>query len=296
VTAVDPFAIVCDSSHDLPPEVIKRLCITVVPYIINFGAESSLDEGAMTLEEFAELLDRYEKGKGYPTTAAPPPSRFLEAFRSHVKQGLSRILVITISSKLSKTYDAAVRAAEMVKEECPDSVIEVVDSLTVSMAEGMLVLEAARARDLGHPLLKAKGLVEEMRSRVRILAALETTKYLMKSGRAHALQHLLSSALHIRPIITARDGSMALYSRVRGRMERAIDRMVDEVQRTHKSGIVSVVEGIAPDLREMLVAKLSQRLGLEREQISETKTTSTFMVHLGKRVVGVVWEQEPQSA
>lgn len=184
----------------------------------------------------------------------------------------------------------------MVKEEYPDSVIEVVDSLTVSMAEGMLVLEAASARDLGHPLLKAKGLVEEMRSRVRILAALETTKYLMKSGRAHALQHLLSSALHIRPIITARDGSMALYGRVRGRMERAIDRMVDEVQRTHKSGTVSVVEGIAPDLREMLVGKLSQRLGLKREQISETKTTSTFMVHLGKRVVGVVWEQEPQSA
>ena len=292
---MDPFAIVCDSSHDLPPDVSQQLHLTVVPYTINFGAESSLDEGAMTLEEFAELLDRYEKGKGYPTTAAPPPSRFLEAFKSHVKQGLSRILIITISSKLSKTYDAAVRAVEMAKEEYPDSVIEVVDSLTVSMAEGMLILEAGRARDLGCSLQEAKRLVEEMRARVRILAALETTKYLMKSGRAHALQHLLSTALHIRPIITARDGSMALYSRVRGRMERAVDRMVDEVQRTYKSGTVSVVEGIAPDLREMLMGKLCRRLGLNREQIIETKTTSTFMVHLGKRVVGVVWEQEPQS-
>jgi fatty acid-binding protein DegV len=131
---------------------------------------------------------------------------------------------------------------------------------------------------------------------VRILAALETTKYLMKSGRAHALQHLLSSALHIRPIITARDGSMALYSRVRGRMERAIDRMVDEVQRTYESGVVWVVEGIAPDLKEMLIRRLCERVGLNREQILESKTTSTFMVHLGKRVVGIVWEQEPRSA
>ncbi|UCH87101.1 MAG: DegV family protein [Dehalococcoidia bacterium] len=293
---MDPFAIVCDSSHDLPPEIVEDLRLTVVPYTINFGVESGLDEGAVTLEEFAELLDRYEKGKGYPTTAAPAPSRFFEAFMSHVKKGLSHILVVTISSKLSKTYDAAVRAAEMLKEEYPESEIEVVDSLTVSMAEGMLVLEAARARDLGYPLQKAKGLVEEMRGRVRILAALETTKYLMKSGRARRFQHLLSIALQIRPIITARDGSMALYSRVRGRMERAADRMVDEVQRTYRSGTVSVVEGIAPDLREMLVDKLCRRLDLKRAQIIETKTTSTFMVHLGKRVVGVVWEQEPRSA
>ena len=296
MTAVEPFAIVCDSSHDLPPEVIKRLRITVVPYTINFGAESSLDEGAMTLEEFAELLDRYDKGKGYPTTAAPPPSRFLEAFRSHVKQGLSRILVITISSKLSKTYDAAVRAAEMAKEEYPDSVIEVVDSLTVSMAEGMLVLEAARARDLGCPLQEAKRLVEEMRARVHILAALDTTNYLVKSGRAGRFQHLLGTILRIKPIITAKHGATALYARVPGRMERAVDRIVDEVQRTYKSGVVWVVEGIAPDLREMLIGRLCERVGLDREQILETRMTSTFMVHLGRRVVGVVWEQQPQPA
>jgi DegV family protein with EDD domain len=293
VRGVHSFAIVCDSSHDLPPEFIEKLRLTVVPYKINFGAGSSLDEGAMALEELAELLDRYEKGRGYPTTAAPAPWRFYEAFTSHIKQGLSQILVVTISSKLSKTHEAAVQAAELVQQEYPASQIEVVDSLTVSTAEGMLVLEAARSRDMGHPLQEAKLLVEDLRDRVRILAALETTKYLMKSGRAHRFQHLLSTALQIRPIITASDGAMALHSRVRGRMERAIDRMVDEVQRTYRSGTVSVVEGIAPDLKDMLVGKLCQRLGLNREQILETKTTSTFMIHLGRRVVGVVWEQAP---
>jgi DegV family protein with EDD domain len=291
---VDSFAIVCDSSHDLPPDIARNLRLTVVPYTINFGADSSMDDGVMTVEEFAELLDRYEKGKGYPTTAAPAPSRFAEAFMSHVKQGLSRILTVTLSRKLSKTYDSAVEAADMVEEEYPDSEIEVVDSLSGSMGEGMLVLEAARVRDLGHPLQEAKHLVEEMRGRLRLLAALETTKYLMKSGRARPFQHLLSSALQIRPVITARDGAMALYSRVRGRMERAVDRMVDEVQRTYKSGVVSVVEGISPDLREMLVRKLCQRLGLNREQILETKIGSALLVHMGKRVVGVIWEQEPQ--
>ena len=291
---VDPFAIVCDSSHDLPPDITQKLRLTVVPYTINFGAESSMDDGVMTLEEFAELLDRYEKGKGYPTTAAPAPSRFAEAFMSHVKQGLSRILTVTLSRKLSKTYDAAVEGAEMVAEEYPDSEIEVVDSLSGSMGEGMLVLEAARARDLGHPLQEAKRLVEDMRSRLRLLAALETTKYLMKSGRARHFQYLLSNALQIRPIITARDGAMALYSRVRGRMERAVDRMVDEVQQTYRSGIVSVVEGVCPDLKEMVVHKLCQRLGLNREQVLETKMTPAMLVHMGRRVVGVIWEQEQE--
>jgi DegV family protein with EDD domain len=291
---VDPFAIVCDSSHDLPPDITQKLRLTVVPYTINFGADSSLDDGVMTLEEFAELLDQYEKGKGYPTTAAPAPSRFAEAFMSHVRQGLSRILTVTLSRKLSKTYDAAVEGAEMVEKEYPDSEIDVVDSLSGSMGEGMLVLEAARARDLGHPLQEAKRLVEEMRRRLRLLGAVETTKYLVKSGRARRFQHLVSSALQVKPIITARDGAMTLYGRVRGRMERAIDRMVDEVQRTYKSGIVSVVEGIAPDLKEMLVRKLCQRLNLNREQILETKMTSALLVHLGARTVGVVWEQEPE--
>lgn len=291
VTAMDPFAIVCDSSHDLPPDASQKLRLTVVPYTINFGAESSLDDGVMTLEEFAELLDRYDKGKGYPTTAAPAPSRFVEAFLSHVKQGLSQILTVTISSKLSKTHDAAVQAASIVMEGYPDSAIEVVDSLNVSMAEGKLVLEAARARDLGCPLQKAKRLVEEMRARVRILAALDTTKYLVKSGRAGRFQHTLGTILRIKPIITAKHGATALYARVPGRMERAVDRIVDEVQRTYKSGVVWVVEGIAPDLREMLIGRLGERVGLNREQILETRITSTFMVHLGRRVVGVVWEE-----
>jgi len=291
---VDPFAIVCDSTHDLPPDITEKLRLTVVPFTINFGTESSLDDGVMPLEEFAELLDRYEKGKGYPTTAAPAPSRFAEAFMSHVKQGLSRILTVTLSRKLSKTYDAAVEAADMVGKQYPDSEIEVVDSLSGSIGEGMLVLEAARARDLGHPLQEAKRLVEEMRARLRLLAALETTKYLAKSGRARHFQYLLSSALQVKPIITARDGALALCARVRGRMERAVDRMVDEVQQTYKSGVVAVVEGIAPDLREMAVHKLCQRLGLNREQIVETRMTSAMLVHMGKRVVGIVWEQEPE--
>ena len=94
-----------------------------VPFTINFGVEGSLDDGVMDVEEFAELLDRYEKGKGYPTTAAPPPARFVDVFTGYLREGLSRILTITLSQKLSKVYDSAVQAADIVKEEHPESEI-----------------------------------------------------------------------------------------------------------------------------------------------------------------------------
>jgi DegV family protein with EDD domain len=289
----DPFALVSDTGHSLPPKVLDELRVAQVPFTINFGVEGSLDDGVMELEEFAELLDRYEKGKGYPTTAAPAPARFADAFTGYIKQGLSRILTVTLSHKLSKTYDSAVQAADTVGQEYPGSEIEVVDSLGGSMVEGMLIMEAARARDLGRPLQEVKGRLEEMRERLRLLATFETTKYLLRSGRARSFQHLLASALAIRPIITVRDGAAILYGRMRGRMDNALDRIVEEVQRTYKAGPIAVIEGIAPDLREKLVTKLCQRLNLAREQILETKAGTTIMVHTGKRAVGVVWEQAP---
>jgi DegV family protein with EDD domain len=289
--ASEPFALVSDTGHSLPPQVVDNLRVAQVPFTINFGVEGSLDDGVMGLEEFAELLDRYEKGKGYPTTAAPPPARFVDAFTGYIKQGLSRILTVTLSHKLSKTYYSAVQAADTVEQEYPESEIEVVDSLAGSMVEGMLIMEAARARDLGRPLQEVKGRLEEMRERLRLLAAFETTKYLLRSGRARSFQHLLASALAIRPIITVRDGATILYARMRGRMDNALDRIVEEVQRTYKAGPISVIEGVAPDLREKLVTKLCQRLNLAREQILETKVGPTFLVHTGKRAVGVVWEQ-----
>jgi DegV family protein with EDD domain len=289
--ASQSFALVSDTAHSLPPQMVHDLRLAQVPITVNFGVEGSLDDGVMDLDEFVELLDRYEKGKGYPTTAAPPPARFVDTFTGLVKQGLSRILTVTLSHKLSKTYDSAVQAADTVKEEHPESEIEVVDSLAGSMVEGMLILEAARARDLGRPLQEVKGRLEEMRERLRLLATFETTKYLLRSGRARSFQHLLASALSIRPVITVRDGAVTLYGRMRGRMDNALDRIVEEVQRTYKAGPISVIEGVAPDLREKLVTKLCQRLNLAREQILETKAGPTILVHTGKRAIGVVWEQ-----
>src|SRR3990170_693465 len=85
-----------------------------------FNLEGGVDDGVLSLDEFAVLLDRYERGAGYPTTAAPAPGRFLEAFRQCLQRGYSRILAITISSRLSKTYESALQAADLFRQQHPE--------------------------------------------------------------------------------------------------------------------------------------------------------------------------------
>ncbi len=287
-----PFAIVSDTGHNLPASILHDLELQEVPFTINFGVQGSVDDGVLDLEEFAGLLDRYEKGAGYPTTAAPSPGRFAEAFRRCIAAGQSRILAITISSGLSKTYETALQGARMVCEEHPEAEIEVADSQAGTMAEGFLVMEAAQARDQGLSLAHAKRLVEDLSTRLRFLATFETTKYLVKSGRVRAIQHLLSSVLSIRPVISLRGGALVLFDRMRGRMDKAIESIAREVKKTRNLGRISVIEGIAPDLKEALIQRLTRAMNLTRDQIVESKIGPAFLVHTGKRAVGVVWEEK----
>jgi DegV family protein with EDD domain len=287
-----PFAIVADTGHNLPAPILRDLELQEVPFTINFGVQGSVDDGVLELEEFAGLLDRYEKGAGYPTTAAPSPGRFAEAFRRCIAAGQSRILAITISSGLSKTYETALQGAEMVRQEHPEAEIEVADSQSGTMAEGFLVMEAAEAGDRGLSLAQAKRLVEELSTRLRFLATFETTKYLVKSGRVRSIQHLLSSILSIRPVISLRGGAIVLFDRMRGRMDKAIESIVQEVRKTRNLGRISVIEGIAPDLKEALIQRLTRVLNLTRDQIVESKIGPAFLIHTGKRAVGVVWEEK----
>ncbi len=288
------FAIVTDTGHNISDAIVQGLQLQEVPFTINFGVQGSVDDGVLEMQEFAGLLDRYEKGAGYPTTAAPSPGRFAEAFRRCIAAGQSRILAITISSGLSKTYESALQGAQVVREEHPEAEIEVADSQMGTMAQGFMLMEAAQARDKGLSLAQARRVVEELSTRLRFLATFETTKYLLKSGRVRSIQHLLSSVLSIRPVISLRGGggAIVLFGRVRGRMDRAIESIVQEVRKTRNLGRISVIEGIAPDLKEALTQRLTQALNLSRDEIVESRIGPSFLVHTGRRAVGVVWEEK----
>jgi DegV family protein with EDD domain len=203
--------IVTDSTSDISNELAKELGITVVPLTVSFGRESFLDQVEMTTGEFYKRLAEEDI---FPTTTQPPPATFADVFSRLCKES-SEILTLTISSRLSGTYQSAINAKNMV--ESPDCRIEVIDSTKVTMACGLIAIVAARAAKAGAKLDEVVKLVKAKIPRSHSAIYFETLKYLAKGGRIGKAQGFLGSMLSIKPVLTIKDGEITPLTRLRSR-------------------------------------------------------------------------------
>ena len=216
MTAQGRVHIITDSSCDLSEEVTADLGITVVPLEIRFGLQSFTDREELSTVEFWK---RSRTSDELPSTAAPSPGAFAQAYQRAANAGATEVVVITLSGDLSATIEAAQQAAS----EPPSGLIcHVVDSRTVSAGLGLLVIAAAELAATG-----ADG-VEARAQRVRVHAALDTLENLRKGGRIGAAQSLLGSVLSIKPLITVTDGRVEPAGKQRTRT-RALAHLVDLV-------------------------------------------------------------------
>lgn len=209
-------AIVTDSTSDIPPELLKDLPITVVPLKVELDGQVYRDMIDLTREDFLEHL----KSGTMPRTSQPSVGEFQAIFRDLVESDHD-VVSIVISPKLSGTFNSATTAARNVSTER----ITVVDSGSVSMGLGALVLEAASLANQG---TSAAELTEHVRQRaddIWIVAALETLENLRRGGRIGPTAAFLGSALQIKPIVQVKDGEILPLERVRT-FKRAIDRML----------------------------------------------------------------------
>jgi len=202
--------IVTDSLSDITSDIAQGLGITVVPLTVFFGQESFLDRITMTTDEFYYKLTH---GATWPTTTQPPPGAFADVYNKLVEE-TDAILAITLSSKLSGTYGSALNAKSLVKKKCR---IEVIDSLTVAMGLGLIVIAAAKAAQAGANLDEIVDLVHRAMPRSHLIAYFDTLKYLAKGGRIGKAQGLLGAMLSVKPILTVKDGEMSPVTRLRSR-------------------------------------------------------------------------------
>jgi len=191
--------IVTDSVSDLPPQVAEELGITVVPLNIRFGTEVYRDGVDLTAEQFYERLAH---SKTLPVTSTPSPGSFAEAY-DKLAEETDEILVITLSSKLSATYEVALQSVGLMKRKCR---IEVVDSQWAVMAQGFVVISAARTAQSGASFDEVLDIIHRNITRVDFCAAFDTLEYLKRGGRIGAAQAFLGSMLKMNPIITFKDG------------------------------------------------------------------------------------------
>jgi len=200
--------IVTDTLSDITADLAAQLGITVIPLYVRFGEEMYRDRIDITSEDFYRRLVNEPK---LPSTTQPSPNDFAEVFKKLAEQ-TDEILVITVSSKMSGTSQSALQAKETMKGKAK---IEIIDSLQVAMAEGLVVITAANAAKQGGDLAKIAGVARSALSRIHLVAYFDTLKYLAKGGRIGKASGLVGSLLSVKPILTTREGEMAPLTRVR---------------------------------------------------------------------------------
>jgi len=275
-------AIVTDTDSSLPPDVAARFGIRQVPILINFGQETFKANEEI---DDATVFARVNREGKLPTTAAPSPGQFAEAYEAAFSAGAGKIVCFCVSSAISGTYGAAVVARDLY----PEREITVVDTRTLSMAQGFMVLAAAEAAVAGAPVEKIVARAEDVRGRTHLYAALSTLKYLAMSGRIGHLAAGMGSILDVKPILTPRDGKLEMLERVRSQ-KRAWARVIEltaEAVGARSVERMAILNIDAPDEARQFQAQL--RAGVKcPEEIMLADLGPGLSVHAGAGLVGVV--------
>jgi len=248
--------IVTDSLSDITSDLADELGLTVVPLTVFFGQESFLDRVTMTTDEFYHRLTH---GTIWPTTTQPPPGDFVNVYNKLAKE-TDEILVVTLSSKLSGTYQSALQAKSLMEGECR---IEVIDSLTVAMGLGLIVISAAKAAQAGANLDELADLVHKAMPRSHLIAYFDTLKYLAKGGRIGKAQGLLGAMLSVKPILTVKDGEMSPVTRLRSRAA-GMDYLYNSAASFSHIEELAVEYCTTPDDADDLIERLSSVFPKER--------------------------------
>lgn len=200
--------IITDSTSDVTQKMAKEKDMIVVPLHNLFGNEEFLDGVTITNEEFYQRLAMSEQ---LPTTSQPSPEEFLTYFLK-CKEAKESVIVLTIASKLSGTYQSALIA----KEVCEYEDIHIIDSLTATMGLNILVEYAVNLRNQGKSVTEIVSELEECKNRIRVFAVVDTLKYLKKGGRLSTTAAIAGTLLNVKPIVKVLDGVVGVAAKSRG--------------------------------------------------------------------------------
>lgn len=237
--------VVTDSACDLPDELLAELGIGLVPLYIRFGDQELADRRQLSTKEF---WSRCASAGELPETSAPSPGAFQEAFEQMAAEGAAGVVCVNLSSKLSATIEAARQAAGALEGQLP---VRVVDSLTVTMGEGLVVMEAAQRAGGGGDLDAVSAAAETAARQVRVFGAIDTLENLKRGGRIGNAQALLGSLLSIKPVIEVRGGIVEQESKQRTR-GRSLQYLADKVKSAGPIARLAVFGADAPDMSHFL--------------------------------------------
>lgn len=263
--------IVTDSVADLPVDVVKELGVTVIPLLVRFGEMVYRDGIDLTAEQF---YDKLKQSKILPGTSVPSPWSVAEAY-DRLAEGTDEILVITLSSKLSGTCEVAKQGVELMEKKCR---VEVIDSEWATMAEGFIVMKAAKAALAGAIFDELIALTRKTIPRVDFLCTFDTLEYLRRGGRIGKAQSFLGSITRVNPLITLRNGVVEPAGKAFSRAK-ATEKLLRFAMNYSNIEYMAVEDTACPEEAEILADQLGVKF--PRERIFRSKMTPVIGTHTG---------------
>jgi len=286
--------VVTDSVATVPPDLVRELGILVVPLSVEVDGVVYLDGVDLTPED---LYHRMASEALLPRTSQPAPGAWLAAFETAAAAGADRILCFTISARFTGTFASAVLAAGIFSEEAPPGTrprVDVVDTRLAAIAEGWVVIEAARAARQGASAEEVLARARDVASRARLVAAVDTLEYLMRGGRVPRLAGLAANAIKVKPMARLRDGEAVAAGAARSwqaAYRSMVRRMAGECREVkRKTGRpaclrVGVMHAGVPERARELAELIRTRV--DPAELLVTDFTPVMGVHTGPGVVGV---------
>jgi DegV family protein with EDD domain len=274
--------IVTDSTADLPAKLIDELDITVVPEYLSFGDQVYRDQVDISEDEFYQRLIT---GPVHPKTAQPSPQDFAKYYGDLSKK-TDEIISIHLSSKLSGTYNSAEQGKKMMK---PAVNIEVIDSHTVSIAMGLVVIQAAKMAKSGMNMKQLVNEIDQIIPKVHFLILFDTLKFLAKGGRIGKAKALVGSLLNVKPLLMVKNGELAPSGQVRTR-SKGTAMLFDFVKSATEIQDLAVLYSTTPEEAQIMVERLSSMF--PKERIIVSRLGSALGVHGGPGVLAIALRQK----
>jgi DegV family protein with EDD domain len=247
-------AIIADSIAKMPPEILERYDITILPFHIAMGGQDYLDTTIDTGQLYSQLVS-----KNLPTVAPPSPGEMAEAFR-RLSQRVKSILYVTMTSRFSGEYERAIGVRKSLEKELAGVAIEVIDSLTITCAEALVTLEAAKAAAQGKGLPEVVEVARQTVKRVTALSVRDCLFYFDKSGRMGKERPLAGSPVPLAPVmeIDAATGGVTQAVSKHRTVAKAAENMLEIMKKRSANRKLHVMVGhlYKPDTAEALKEKV----------------------------------------
>lgn len=273
----EKIGIITDSTCDIPREFLNKLGIKVLPLRILYQEREYRDGVDITAEAVYAHLEQE-----VPTTSLPSPQDAKSLLLSMKEQGYTHVLVIHLSSGLSGTG----QMIETVAEQIDGMTVKVIDSKSISMGLGFIVMEAARAVQAKMNFEAVCNLVSSVRDRLSVYFVLSTLEYLKKGGRIGKVSGTIGELLQLKPIITVnKEGIYTTFAKVRGKKQ-ALDRLVG-IAKEHISKAASqiaVCYGGAQEEAAYIIKQIGQLANVK--ELITSSVSPVIGVHTGPGTVG----------